>query len=174
MNTPSKTIWTIGHSNRPLNEFMDMLHSFQIQLVADIRSFPGSSHYPYFNKELLEDSLSENQIAYIHLAGLGGRRKVQVNSINTGWRLDSFRAYADYMSTDTFKTAIAQLEDLADKQRTAYMCSEALWWRCHRSLVSDFLKLKGWTVMHIMAAGKVQEHPYTSVAKIINGRLSYQ
>ncbi|HYK77886.1 MAG TPA: DUF488 domain-containing protein [Daejeonella sp.] len=174
MNTPSKTIWTIGHSNRPLNEFMDMLHSFQIQLVADIRSFPGSRHYPYFNKELLEDSLSENQIAYIHLAGLGGRRKVQVNSINTGWRLDSFRAYADYMSTDTFKTAIAQLEDLADKQHTAYMCSEALWWRCHRSLVSDFLKLKGWTVMHIMAAGKVQEHPYTSVAKIINGRLSYQ
>ncbi len=168
-----KIIWTIGHSTRTLDEFVDMLKSFQIESVADIRSFPGSRRFPQFNKEALAVSLPENSIKYIHLKELGGRRKVQPDSINTGWRLAAFRGYADYMGTDAFKNAIQELESLAYKDRIAYMCSEALWWRCHRSLVSDYLKVQGWTVMHIMGNGKAQEHPYTSSAEIVNGELTY-
>ena len=168
-----KIIWTIGHSTRALDEFVDMLKSFQIESVADIRSFPGSRRFPQFNKEALALSLPENNIKYIHLKELGGRRKVQPDSINTGWRLAAFRGYADYMGTDAFKNAIQELENFAYKNRIAYMCSEALWWRCHRSLVSDYLKVHGWMVMHIMGNGKAQEHPYTSPAEIVNGELAY-
>ncbi len=166
-------IWTIGHSTRTLDEFITMLKSFQIERLADIRSFPGSRRYPHFNNKTLEVSLPENNIKYIHLKELGGRRQVRSDSINTGWRLAAFRGYADYMETSTFKKATLELERLAYKERTAYMCSEALWWRCHRSLVSDYLKVHGWTVMHIMGVGKAQEHPYTSPAEIVNGELLY-
>ncbi|MEO6884515.1 MAG: DUF488 domain-containing protein [Bacteroidia bacterium] len=171
--TENKTIWTIGHSTHSFEEFVAMLHVFEIDLLVDIRSFPGSRRYPHFNKEALEISLPENKIQYVHLKDLGGRRKVNPNSINTAWRLASFRGYADYMETDNFKKAICDLEEMALKQRTAYMCSEAVWWRCHRSLVSDFLKLRGWTVLHIMSATKEMEHPYTSPAKIVEGELQY-
>ena len=169
----NKSIWTIGHSTRTLDEFIQMLQSFQIDLVADIRSFPGSRRYPQFNKEALAVSLPESNIRYIHLRELGGRRKVRPHSINTAWRVAAFRGYADYMETDAFKTAIAELEDIASKDRTAYMCSEAVWWRCHRSLVSDYLKINGWTVMHIMGIGKMNEHPYTSAATIVGDQLLY-
>jgi uncharacterized protein (DUF488 family) len=168
-----KIIWTIGHSTHTLDEFMAMLKFFQIELVADIRSFPGSKRYPHFNIEALQVSLPENNIKYIHLKELGGRRKVQPNSNNTGWRLAAFKGYADYMETDAFKKGIQELEYYAYKKRTAFMCSEALWWRCHRSLVSDYLKVHGWIVNHIMGIGKGQEHPYTSPAEIVNGELKY-
>jgi len=168
-----KTIWTIGHSTHPLEEFIYILKSYSIELLVDIRSFPGSRRYPHFNKEALQLSIHENDIKYIHIAGLGGRRKVHPNSRNTGWRLASFRGYADYMETDAFKNSIIELEQMAQKERTAYMCSEAVWWRCHRSLVSDCLKLKGWTVIHILSIGIAQEHPYTSPAIIRNGELFY-
>ncbi|MBK5270525.1 MAG: DUF488 domain-containing protein, partial [Bacteroidia bacterium] len=118
-----KNIWTIGHSTRTLDELIAMLKSFQIELVADIRSFPGSRRYPHFNKEALEVSLPENKIKYTHLRELGGRRKVRPDSINTGWRVAAFRGYADYMGTDAFKAAIIKLESMASKERTAYMCS---------------------------------------------------
>lgn len=170
----NKTIWTIGHSTRSLDEFMDILKSFQIKMVADIRSFPGSRKFPQFNKEELEISLPLNNIQYIHLKNLGGRRKVNPDSKNTAWRHMAFRGYADYMETDAFKKGIKELERITLKQRTAFMCSEAVWWRCHRSMVSDYLKVHGWKVMHIMAAGKEQEHPYTAPARIINGVLSYE
>ena len=169
----NRIIWTIGHSTRTLDEFIYMLKSFQIECLADIRSFPGSRRYPHFNKKALEVSLPENNIKYIHLRELGGRRKARPDSINTGWHLAVFRGYADYMETDAFKKTIQELECFACKERTAYMCSEALWWRCHRSLVSDYLKLRGWTVMHIMGIGKAQEHPYTSPSQIVNGQLLY-
>jgi uncharacterized protein (DUF488 family) len=169
----AKVIWTIGHSTRSLEEFVNMLQSFKIELVADIRSYPGSRRYPHFNKEALELSLPEKGINYIHLKNLGGRRKVSPDSINTGWRLAAFRGYADYMNTDVFKLGIDELEHLAEKQRTAYMCSEAVWWRCHRSLISDYLKVRGWIVMHILGIAKAEEHPYTSPARIVNGVLSY-
>jgi uncharacterized protein (DUF488 family) len=156
-----------------LEELVAMLNSFEIKLLADIRSFPGSRKFPQFNKENLEVSLPENGIEYVHLKKLGGRRKVNPASKNISWRHLAFRAYADYMETSDFKEGIEELEKLAQRQRTAYMCSEAVWWRCHRSMVSDYLKSKGWKVMHIMAIAKEEEHPYTSPAKIVNEQLSY-
>lgn len=170
----NNTVWTIGHSTRTLEDLVQMLHSFKIELVADIRSYPGSRRYPQFNKESLAISLPENNLQYIHIKELGGRRKVNPDSKNTAWRHPAFRGYADYMETPEFQQGIEELEALALKQRTAYMCSEAVWWRCHRSMVSDYLKVKGWNVMHIMAVGKEEEHPYTAPARIINGELSYE
>ena len=169
----NKTIWTIGHSTRTLEELVEMLHSFQIEIVADIRSYPGSRRYPQFNKEALEISFPENNIQYVHLKNLGGRRKVNPDSKNTVWRHVAFRGYADYMETDDFKKGINALNEIALKQRTAFMCSEAVWWRCHRSMVSDYLKAHGWKVMHIMGIGKEEEHPYTAPAKIVNEELIY-
>jgi uncharacterized protein (DUF488 family) len=168
-----KTIWTIGHSTRTLEVFIAMLKSFQIELVVDIRSFPGSRRYPHFNKEALKTSLSENKIEYAHLLNLGGRRKPNKDSHNLGWRVAAFRGYADYMETEPFHNAIENIEVLASEKRVAYMCSEAVWWRCHRSLVSDYLKSKGWTVMHIMDVGKADEHPYTKAAIVTDGKLVY-
>jgi uncharacterized protein (DUF488 family) len=166
-------IRTIGHSTHTLEEFISMLNSFQIELVADIRSYPGSGHYPHFNKETLNVSLAQGGIAYIHLDGLGGRRKVRKDSVNTGWRHPAFRGYADYMETDGFVKAVEELEKLALEKRTAIICAEALWWRCHRSMVSDWLKLNGWTVFHIMGTGNCEEHQYTRPARIVDGKLVY-
>ena len=168
-----KIIWTIGHSTHPLEEFILMLQSFETEMVADIRSFPGSRRYPHFNKEALAISLPLNEIEYVHLRDLGGRRKKNIGSHNTGWRLDAFRGYADHMETDMFKKAIEELECLGGKKRVAFVCAEAVWWRCHRSLVSDYLKNKGWTVIHIMGIGKGEEHPYTSPARIVDNQLVY-
>jgi len=165
---------TIGHSTRSFEEFVAMLHSFGIELIADIRSYPRSRKFPQFNKKALKVSLSYNNIQYVHIKNLGGRRKANSDSKNTGWRNTAFRGYADYMETSVFKEGIKELLKSALKQRTAYMCSEAVWWRCHRSMVSDYLKLQGWKVMHIMGAGKAEEHPYTAPARIVNGELNYE
>ncbi|MEO8514453.1 MAG: DUF488 domain-containing protein [Ignavibacteria bacterium] len=169
----NKIIWTIGHSTRTFAEFISILHSFQIELLVDIRSYPGSRRYPHFNKEILEVTLPENDIQYIHLKELGGRRKTLKDSHNTGWRLAAFRGYADYMETEQFVQGINELERLASVKRTAYMCSEVLWWRCHRSLVSDYLKLRGWRVIHVIRMGKNEEHSYTSPARVVKGKLLY-
>lgn len=174
MNKPeNKTIYTIGHSTHNLAEFLDMLHSFDIKILADIRSLPGSRKFPQFDKENLIISLAETGIQYIHMTDLGGRRKVKKDSKNNRWNNDSFKGYADYMETKEFEMGIIKLENIASEQSTSYMCSEAVWWRCHRSMVSDYLKAKGWTVLHIMAKGKVQEHKYTSPARIVDGQVSY-
>ena len=170
----NKIVWTIGHSTRTLEKLIEMLHSFKIEMVADIRSYPGSRRYPQFNKEALEISLPENNIQYVHLKKLGGRRKVNPDSKNTAWRHVAFRGYADYMETEDFKEGIQELEKISLQQRTAFMCSEAVWWRCHRSMVSDYLKAHGWKVMHIMDVGKEEEHPYTAPAKVVNGELTYK
>ena len=168
-----KTIFTIGHSNHPFEEFLEMLKAFEIETLVDIRRYPGSRKYPHFNKDHLEKSLPEKEIQYLHYEDLGGRRKVKPDSHNTAWRLDSFRGYADYMETDSFQKAIEKLEILAKEKRVAYMCSEAVWWSCHRSLVSDYLKNEGWNVQHIMSKTKSNEHPYTKPARIINDKLVY-
>ena len=168
-----KSIWTIGHSTRTLDELIAMLKSFEVELVADIRSFPGSRRYPHFNKEALSISLPENKIEYTHLLRLGGRKKPRSDSHNIGWRVAAFRGYADYMETEDFNDGVKDLEFLGNKKRVAYMCSEAVWWSCHRSLVSDYLKFKGWKVMHIMAVGKDEEHPYTKPAIIKGDKLLY-
>lgn len=173
MSTPSH-IWTIGHSTHPQEEFVEMLQSFGIKTLADIRHFPGSRRFPYFNKEAMQAWLPANNIRYVHLVDLGGRRKTSPQSHNTAWHHAAFRGYADYMETPAFAQAIKQLQELAHEQPTAYMCSEAVWWSCHRSLVSDYLKSKGWEVTHIMGIGKSQEHPYTKPARIVDGKLSYR
>lgn len=172
-NPDEHIIYTIGHSTHTFDEFLNMLQSFNIETVADIRSLPGSRKFPQFNKENLEISLKSNGINYLHLIDLGGRRKVKKDSKNNRWRHKAFKGYADYMETPDFEAGIENLEQIAMKQTTAFMCSEAVWWRCHRSMVSDFLKVRGWKVMHIMSKGKAQEHPYTAPAIIKNGRISY-
>jgi len=168
-----KSIWTIGHSTKSIDEFIAMLQSFNIQLVVDIRRFPGSKRYPHFNKDSLKISLAANNIEYTHIEALGGRRKPVADSHNTGWRLAAFRGYADYMETDDFSRAVEELEVLASQRKVAYMCSEAVWWSCHRSLVSDYFKFNGWLVMHIMGVNKSDEHPYTKPARIENDKLAY-
>lgn len=174
MKTSEKnTIYTIGHSTRAIAEFLDLLKSFNIKIVADIRSLPGSRKFPQFNQENLKLSLEENGIEYIYIANLGGRRKVNPDSKNTTWRNKSFQAYADFMETDSFENGMGNLTKLALKKPTAMMCSEAVWWRCHRSMVSDYLKAKGWEVLHIMSRGKATEHPYTSSARIVGEKVCY-
>jgi uncharacterized protein (DUF488 family) len=165
---------TIGHSTRTQEHFIEMLQSFFIEVLADIRTYPGSNRYPHFNKENLETALPANNIRYVHLKSLGGRRQPNPESKNTSWKNAAFRGYADYMETIEFKNAIKELEAIACKQRTAYMCSEAVWWSCHRSLVSDYLKVNGWAVYHIMEIKKSTEHTYTKPAKIVDGKLSYE
>lgn len=117
--------------------------------------------------------MPQHAIGYVHLERLGGRRKPKPDSHNAAWRLDSFRGYADYMETEEFLDAVSQLKQFASEQRVAFMCSEAVWWRCHRSLVSDYLKAEGWTVMHVLDVGKANEHPYTKPAKVVGNKLSY-
>lgn len=166
-------IYTIGHSVRSLEEFLEMLKSFNIEILADVRRFAGSKRYPWFSKENLEKVLPENAIEYIHFEALGGRRKVQPNSVNSRWKNESFRGYADYMQTEEFTKNIEKLETIAKLKTTAFMCSEAVWWSCHRSMISDYLKVKGWDVEHIMNIGKAEEHPYTAPARISNGKVFY-
>src|SRR5262245_26453250 len=142
------SIWTIGHSTLSVEEFLGVLSSFQIELLVDVRSFPGSRRYPHFNKENLGVSLSAAGIDYAHMPELGGRRKNRPDSQNIAWRNDSFRGYADYMETQAFAEGIDRLLDLARARRTVIMCAEAVWWRCHRSLIADHLKATGVTVTH--------------------------
>ncbi|MGA7837497.1 MAG: DUF488 domain-containing protein [Ignavibacteriaceae bacterium] len=168
-----KKIWTIGHSTRSIEEFVEMLLTFNIEVLVDVRSFPGSKRFPQFNKENLAESLLANRIEYVHILRLGGRRTPKKDSKNTGWKHKSFRGYADYMETEYFKEGIDELIKIAGKRKTVIMCSEAVWWKCHRSMISDYLKLNGWTVLHIMDKMKADEHPYTQPAKILNGKLDY-
>ena len=167
-------IWTIGHSTRTIDKFISLLQEHGIKLLVDVRSLPGSKRYPQFNKEQLADSLGKAGILYEHFPELGGRRKPRKDSSNTAWRNESFRGYADYMETEEFRKGTERLLDLAgDTGPVAIMCAEAVWWRCHRSLVSDYLKVRGIDVIHILEANKTEPHPYTSAARVANGKLSY-
>src|SRR5438094_2546166 len=167
-------IWTIGHSTRTIDEFVSLLKENEINLLADVRAWPGSKRYPQFNKEALTESLSAHAIHYEHFAELGGKRKSTPDSHNLAWRNASFRGYADYMETEEFQKGVKRLLDFAaDTGPTAIMCAEAVWWRCHRSLISDYLKVRGIGVMHVLNANKTEPHPYTSAARIVNGKLNY-
>lgn len=167
------TIWTIGHSTRTLEEFLGLLVEYRVEAIADVRRFPGSRRYPYFASDALAASLPAHGIAYQWIPRLGGRRKVQPGSPNTAWRNASFQGYADYTATAEFAEGLAELLALAAGKRTAMMCAEAVWWRCHRSIVADVLKLRGIEVIHIIDATHSTVHPYTSPARIMDGRLSY-
>jgi uncharacterized protein (DUF488 family) len=170
-NAPS--IWTVGHSTRSSEDFNEILLSHHIGALVDVRSFPGSRRYPQFNKPELSRALESAGINYSHSPQLGGRRRPSPESKNTAWRNASFRAYADHMDSEEFQQGIAELIELAGTTRTAVMCAESLWWRCHRSLIADFLKARGFEVIHILDAKKTEAHPYTTAARIIDGRLSY-
>lgn len=166
-------IWTLGHSTHSILEFVAILQAHQIAALADVRRFPGSRKFPQFNQEELSKYLERDGIEYAHFPELGGRRRARADSPNTIWRNESFRGYADYMMTGPFQLGIQRLLELAGQKRTAIMCAEALWWQCHRSLISDFLKIHGCTVHHILSATKTEEHPFTSAAQIVDGKLSY-
>jgi uncharacterized protein (DUF488 family) len=172
--TDQRSIWTIGHSTLAIEDFIDKLRSFDIEVLVDVRSFPGSRRYPHFNQENVSASLIAAGIGYEHLRELGGRRRARPDSLNVAWRNESFRGYADYMETEGFREGIERLLAIAGKQRVAIMCSEAVWWRCHRSMISDYLKASGIDVNHIMGSGKSDPHPFTSAARIVNGELSYR
>jgi uncharacterized protein (DUF488 family) len=172
--TASVTIWTIGHSTRTIEVFISLLAEHGIRLLVDVRSLPGSKRYPQFNKEALANSLGKTGIRYEHFPELGGRRRAKPGSTNTAWRNASFRGYADYMETEQFQKGVERLLDLAaEAGPTAIMCAEAVWWRCHRSLISDYLKARDIEVIHVLDTNKSELHPFTSVARFVNGKLSY-
>ena len=167
------TIYTVGHSTRTVEEFIGLLKSFGIDLVADIRTVPKSRHNPQFHIDQLAGSLASAGIEYRHLPGLGGLRRATKDSINTGWRNASFRSYADYMSTPPFQAAVAELIALAAQHVTVIMCAEAVFWRCHRTLVADALLVRGIDVQHIMGAGKLTPGTMTSFAKPDGTQITY-
>ena len=168
-------IWTIGHSTRAIDEFISLLKENEIKLLADVRAWPSSKRYPQFNKDALAESLNAHGIRYEHFPELGGKRKTKPDSRNTAWRNASFRGYADYMETEQFQKGIDRLLEVASEAGpTAIMCAEAVWWRCHRSLIADYLKARGVEVLNILGTNKVEPHPYTPAARIVNGKLSYE
>jgi uncharacterized protein (DUF488 family) len=152
-----------------------LLKGNEIKVLADVRAWPRSKRYPHFNKDALTESLRAHGIRYEHFPELGGKRKSSPDSRNTAWRNVSFRGYADYMETAQFQKGIERLLDVARNDgSTAIMCAEAVWWRCHRSLIADYLKARGVEVLNILSANKVEPHPYTPAARIVNGKLSYE
>jgi len=167
------TVWTIGHSTRTLEALVDLLLKNRIELLADVRTAPGSRRMPHFGRASLETELPRRRIAYMHLPALGGLRKPAAESMNTGWRNPSFRGYADYMQTAEFEAGLTELLRLATECRTSLMCAEALPWRCHRSLIADALTVRGVEVLHITGPGRVQRHVMTSFAQVEDGRVVY-
>lgn len=170
---PVPTLWTIGHSTRPLDEFLQLLAHYRIEQVVDVRSFPGSRKYPHYGKDALAQTLPRHGIDYAWLQSLGGRRRVMPDSPNGVWRNASFRGYADYMSTPEFAQGVDDLLRLAAAKRSAIMCAEAVWWRCHRSMISDALCARGVEVIHILDLSHAVSHPMTAPARIVDGRLTY-
>ena len=169
------TLYTIGHSTRTIDELIVALRAHQIQTLVDIRAFPMSRRLPQFNRESLEKSLGEAQIRYLWMNALGGyRKKILAESPNIALRNQSFRNYADYMLTAEFERAMAELVALAEHSRTAYMCAERLYFRCHRMLVSDWLVAHAHEVLHIDDAGPAKDHPMTAEARMIDERLIYR
>ncbi len=166
-------VMTIGHSTRSLEQFIALLQAHGVTGVADVRAFPGSRRYPHFASEALAAALPERGIAYQHFRGLGGRRKVQRDSRNTGWNHPSFRAYADHMQTSEFRDALAALLDFARGCAAAVMCAEAQWWRCHRQLIADALVARGIDVRHIMSAGSAPPHELTAFARLAGTDVLY-
>jgi uncharacterized protein (DUF488 family) len=177
-NENERAVYTIGHSTRPLEEFVSMLTAHAIDKLIDIRTVPRSAMNPQFNRESLPEDLAKAGIQYEHLAGLGGLRKTRPDSVNTGWKNASFRGYADYMQTPAFANALEQLIREARDERVCIMCAEAVPWRCHRNLVADALTAKGITVKHIMNASRaqpdgIQRHRLAKFARVREGHVTY-
>lgn len=169
------TLYTIGHSTRKIEELIEALTAHEIQTLADIRSFPVSRRLPHFNRGSLEKSPPEAGIKYVWIKELGGyRKKIRDDSPNLALRNQSFRYYADYMLTEDFQRGIAQVLQLAEQSRTAYMCAERVYFRCHRMLVSDWLVAHGHEVLHIDGVGPVKPHQLTAEARLVDGQVIYR
>jgi uncharacterized protein (DUF488 family) len=168
-----KKVYTIGHSTRPIEEFIEMLKANNIEALVDVRTIPKSRHNPQFGDDALKESLEKEGIEYFYIKKLGGLRKAKKDSINTGWRNASFRGYADYMATPEFAAGLEELEKTASEKTVAIMCAEAVPWRCHRSLVADALVARGWDVFHIMSKTIANPHTLTKFLQIKNGNLTY-
>jgi len=168
-------LYTIGHSTRTLEELIEALQAHKIATLVDIRAFPMSRWLPHFNREVLEQKLPEAGIAYVWMKELGGRRrKIRDDSPNVALRNYSFRNYADYMLTVEFETAISQLLELAEKQHTAIMCAERVYFHCHRMLVSDYLVANGHDVLHVDGVGPVRPHKLMPEAHLVEGKVIYR
>jgi uncharacterized protein (DUF488 family) len=168
----NKTIHTIGHSTRSIEIFIDLLHAHAIELVIDVRRFPASRRHPHFHREALAASMQTSRIDYLWRGDLGGFRKPSPDSVNTGWQVGAFRAYADFMLTADFETIIQEVEAAAAK-RAAFMCAEALPWECHRQLLADAFLVRGWTLRHIMNDG-CRAHKLPPFAKVEGTRIVYR
>ncbi|HEX5431927.1 MAG TPA: DUF488 domain-containing protein [Bryobacteraceae bacterium] len=169
----SSTILTIGHSTHPIEEFLEILAAHKVRQIADVRTIPKSRRNPQFNREELAATLKHQRIRYIHLPELGGLRHAHKDSINTAWRNDSFRGYADYMQTPEFEEAVRKLIELAAARRTAIMCAEAVPWRCHRSLIGDALIARGIAVEDIFSKNSRKAHTLTPFARVEGERVTY-
>jgi uncharacterized protein (DUF488 family) len=168
------SLYTIGHGTRPISEFVSLLQQADIALLIDVRAFPGSRTNPQFAQAPLRESLANAGIAYEHWPALGGRRKgLGAASPNAAWKNAAFRAYADYMMEESFWLAIDELLKRASEQPTAVLCSETLWWRCHRRLIADAAVARGARVLHLITAGKPSEHVLSPVARIVDRRVIY-
>ena len=167
------SLWTLGHSTRPIDELIGLLRAHQISLLVDVRTVPRSHYNPQFNRDTLAQSLRDAGLQYRHLPELGGLRNPKKDSVNDGWRNASFRGYADYMQTDEFLKALVELMADSRLQPTAIMCAEAVPWRCHRSLIADALVSRGWDSRHIMSPNKATPHVLTSFAHFEKGALTY-
>ena len=168
-----RVLYTVGHSTRSLDEFVRLLGQHGVRAVADVRRFPGSRKHPHFNADALAGSLPAAGLQYVPFPSLGGRRRASPDSVNAGWRNESFRGYADYMQTAQFGEAIGQLEELAGPTPTVIMCAEAVPWRCHRSLIADAMLVRGWEVLDIVGDGKPPPHKLTPFARVDGVRITY-
>ena len=168
-----EVVFTVGHSTHTLEEFVGLLGVHEVRALVDVRSTPKSRRMPHFSKESLAQTLPERGIDYLHLPELGGWRRPVRGSPNSGWTSKGFQGYADHMETEEFQAALDRLISLAGERRTAYMCAEGLWWRCHRRLLSDALLVRGWTVCHIDPAGELHEHRLPEFAVVDEDRLTY-
>lgn len=168
------SIFTVGHSNRPLDEFLRLLTENGIETLADVRRFPGSRRHPQFGRDAIAVALKDVGIGYAHFPALGGRRTSPSDATqNSPWRVAAFAAYADYMLTPEFAAAFAELKTLAETSHTAIMCAEALPWRCHRRMIADQFIAAGWEVIDIIAAGSTKPHELPPFAKVANGQVTY-
>ena len=171
---PQFDAFTMGFSNRTWEETIALLQGFSIERLVDIRTLPGSRRTPQFNLENLQAKLPESGIEYIHMKSLGGLRKpTRDSTVNAAWRNDGFRGYADYMQSPAFEESLEALIRLMKEKRTVYVCTEAVFWRFHRQLVSDALQIRGYRIGHIMGPGKVQAHTLTSFARVEDLRITY-
>ena len=174
METTVRRLYTIGHSTRSLEDFLHLLRMSHIACLADVRTIPRSRHAPQFNRDALQAALPNAGLRHVHLPRLGGLRKSQGSeSPNGGWLSAGFRGFADYMQTEEFARGFDELWDLAGRCRTAIMCAEALYWRCHRALIGDAFMVRGGTVSHILSEETVEAHRMTPFAVVLEGRITY-